>query len=131
MTEQTPDPSPIQDALVKITGVVVAIDGLVNLFHAFGGEAGWIAARWFAIIGLLQIAAGVGLLFWKGWAFMTFSILLLVRWLVTFITMIVAFESGGAEAGRPQLILLLVIMALIACFGRWSMERRFRPHLDY
>ena len=131
MTEQTPDPSPIQDAIVKITSVVVAIDGLINLVHAFSGEPGWIAARWFAIIGLLQIAAGIGLMFWRGWAFMTFSILLLVRWLVTFISTIVAFESGGSEAGKPQLITLLVIMAMIAYFGRWSMERRFRSHLDY
>ena len=68
---------------------------------------------------------------WKGAAFMIFSILLLVRWLIAFVATIVAFEAGGSEAGMPQLITLLVIMAMIAYFGRWSMERRFRPHLEY
>jgi hypothetical protein len=131
VTEQSSDPSPIQNGLVKITGLVVAIDGLLNLIEAFNTELGWIAMLWFGAIGLLQIPAGLGLMAWKGAAFVVFSILLLVRWLVAFVATIVAFEAGGREAGMPQLITLLVIMAMIAYFGRWSMERRFRPNLDY
>ena len=131
MTEQTSDPSPIQNGIVKLTGLVVAIDGLLNLIHAFQTELGWIAMLWFLVIGLLQIPAGLGLMAWKGAAFMIFSVLLLVRWLVAFVATIVAFEAGGSEAGMPQLITLLVIIAMIAYFGRWSMERRFRPHLEY
>ena len=130
MTEQTSDPSPVQNGIVKITGLVVAFDGLLNLFRAFETELGWMAMVWFLAIGLLQIPAGIGLMFWKGAAFMAFSWLLLVRWLVAFVVTIVAFESGGAAAGKPQLYTLLVITVMIGYFGRWTMERRFRPHLE-
>lgn len=130
VSERSPDISPLTDACVKVAGAAVAINGLVCLVGAFGGDHHWIATLWFLGLGLFQIPAGIGLMFWKSWAFLVFSMILLVRFLVTFITMLVAFQRGGGEAGWPQAILLGVIIVLIGSFGRWSMERRFRPHLD-
>jgi hypothetical protein len=66
----------------------------------------------------------------SGAAFLAVSIGLLLGWLVELIRAIVLFEEGGFGAAKTTVMSWLFLTLLIGYLGRWSMERRFRPHLD-
>lgn len=116
------------DALVKLVAAVLVVCGLIFLGSGAGEDAGVFGTLWHWAVGLFGIVAAVGLWRYQGWAFLVFSVALLAGWLTTFIRMILAVDRG--EGAWGQVVLLFVIMALIAFFGRWKMEKRFRPHLD-
>jgi len=124
---ETPGIHPFRDAIVKLVAVVLILFGLSMMLDAFSGGHGFWGATGMVLLALLRLWIGVGLLRYRGWAFLLFSLLLIVRWFVMFTGMVVSFDGGGFSAGEPKLVWVLVITALIAIFSRWSMERHFRP----
>lgn len=114
------------DALTKLLSILWAIGGVMFFFST--GDSGALGTLWHWAFGLLNVLAAVG--FWKyqGWAFLYFSVSLLFGWMASFILIVLAVDSGQSVAF--PIFRLLFVMVLIAIFGRWNVERRFRPHLD-
>ncbi|MHC4937826.1 MAG: hypothetical protein ACYTHK_02515 [Planctomycetota bacterium] len=111
-------------AFFLLGGLYVVVEALF-----LGEESGWGIFRQL-LIGILIIAVARGFKKRKGWAFLTLSVGLLVGWLVELTRAIVEFTDGGWEAAKLPTFSLLLCTVLIGYLGRWSMERRFRPHLD-
>jgi len=124
---EKPGIHPFRDAIVKLVAVALILFGLSTMMDAFSGGHGFWGATGLVLLSLLRLGIGVGLLRYQGWAFLLFSLLLIVRWFVTFTGMVVSFDGGGFGAGESKLVWVLVITVLIAIFSRWSMERHFRP----
>ena len=116
------------DAVNKLLAVVLFFLGLIYLVQGAGAEAGLFSILWHWAKSLFILATAIGFFKQRGWAFLVVSVGLLAGWFVSFIRFVLAFEGDQGVAG--PLALVVVIMALIAWLGRWSMERRFRPHLD-
>ena len=119
------------NTLLDLLAVGLGLGGIYVLADivVFGEESGFGFFRQF-LVGLFVLAVARGFKRRKGWAFLVVSVGLLVGWMVQMIRAIVLFDVGGAELAEPTVISFIVITALIAYLGRWSMERRFRPHLD-
>lgn len=112
----------------KLIAALLIVLGLIFLLSGAGDDAGLFGVLGHWALALLMIATGIG--FWRGqgWAFLLVSIALLVEWFIFFIRILVAADKGESVTG--PIVLLLLNMAVIAWLGRWSMEKRFRPHLD-
>jgi hypothetical protein len=119
----------VHNLLLDLIAVVLGLGGLFVVAEAFGEESGFGIFRQL-LIGILVLAVARGFKQRKGWAFLVFSIALLVGWLVELTRAIVAFEEGGMAAAKAATLSWLLVTLLIGYLGRWSMERRFRPHLD-
>ena len=119
------------NAFLNLISFGIGIYGLMLLSDALGGDGG----AFDTLVGLLYAVAmllvAVGFHKRRGAAFLAFSAWLLVAWLTQFVRMIVAFDNGDASGGRAILYSFLLINVLIGYIGRWSMERRFRPHLEH
>ena len=118
----------VNDALLKLIGALIVVLGL---YHLLGGTAeaeGFWGVIWASAVGLFEVATGLAFMRFRGWAFLVVSVGLLVGWLLNFVAMVVAWDQGLPMTG--PVVGLLVNTALIGYLGRWSMEKRFRPHLD-
>ena len=124
---EQPKIHPFREALVKLVAAALILYGLATLAEAFSGDHGALHASYTVVKALWRIGIGIGLLRFQGWAFVLFSLLLIVRWFVAFTSMVVRFDAGGFSAGAPLLGWVVAITLLIAVFSRWSMERHFRP----
>jgi len=126
---EKPGIHPLRNLVVKLVAVFAVWTGIVKLATLFDLK-GWfllfpgIVA---VVAGLFYVVVGVGLWRYRGWAFLILSVMLLWQWFYSFVKMVVKFDSGGWPAGRPFLVAVLLTTLLIAIFGRWSMERHFRP----
>lgn len=116
--------------LILLFGALTAIAAVIWMVGGVWNASGAFSVLGYLFSGLFLLAAAVGFARRRGWAFLVISIGLLLSWMGCFIMMILAFDAGNAEAGLARLFGLLATIALIAYFGRFSMERRFRPHLD-
>ena len=127
---ERPEVPLLHDLIIKVVGVLCAIGGLVRLYDVFAGDDLLLMRVIWFCVSLLLIGSGIGLVRYRGWAYLVFSALLLLSWIPVFMMMIIGFSTGDTGAGSAMAVQLVLIMAAIAYFGRWSMERRFRPHLD-
>jgi len=107
-----------------VGGVYVLADAI--LFEDAGGFATFRQI----IVALIVLLVAVKFKKRRGSAFLAVSVGLLVGWMVELIRAIVLFEEGGFAAAKSTVISFLIVTLLIGYLGRWSMERRFRPHLD-
>ena len=121
----------VHNLLLDLIAAVLGLGGLFVVAEALflDEETGFGVFRQL-LVGILILAVARGFKQRKGWAFLAFSISLLVGWLVELTRAIVAFEEGGMAAAKAATLSWLLVTLLIAYLGRWSMERRFRPHLD-
>jgi hypothetical protein len=117
----------IHNAILKLLALLLGLWGLVCLIEGLdrGGAFGKI---WAVAVGLFVIWTAVG--FWRrrGWAFLVVSVGLLLSFLSGVVTLIIAVDRG--EGVRARAVALALTIVLIGYLGRWSIERRFRPHLD-
>ena len=111
-------------ALLGLGGLYVLAEVLL-----FGEESGFGILRQL-LAGVLILAVARGFKRRSGTAFLAVSVGLLIGWLVELIRAIVLIEESGFAAAKTTVLSWLLITLLIGYLGRWSMERRFRPHLD-
>jgi hypothetical protein len=111
-------------ALLGLGGLYVLAEVLL-----FGEESGFGILRQL-LAGVLILAVARGFKRRNGAAFLAVSVGLLIGWLVELIRAIVLIEESGFAAAKTTVLSWLLITLLIGYLGRWSMERRFRPHLD-
>ena len=52
----------------------------------------------------------------------------MTRWLLALINIILAADQGQSVWGG--IFSWVLVMVAIGVFGRWNVERKFRPHLD-
>lgn len=116
------------DFVNKLLAAALFFLGLLYLFGGAGADAGLFSMLCHWAKAIFVMGTAVGFFKQRGWAFLVVSVGLLVGWFVSFIRFVLAFEGDQGLVG--PLALVLVMMALIAWLGRWSMEKRFRPHLD-
>ena len=116
------------NALLKILALLIGLFGLARVFGGLAAD-GVFAKLLGVVFGIFVMITAAG--FWKrqGWAFLVISVGLLIGFMTHFIQFVVSFDTGVGTGTRA--FWLLVNIALIAYLGRWSMERRFRPHLDH
>lgn len=120
----------ISDLLLKAVAILLGGAGFSMLFWGLAESAGAFRA-FFGMLGFfVAISTAVGFVRYRGWAFLVASVALLVGYFATFIRMILAFNRHETDAGRTLLIAHVVVIVLIGFIGRWSIEKRFRPHLD-
>ena len=117
------------NVILKLLAAGILVLGL----HWFidGLDAGGVFGKLLLVaFGVFVVLVAVG--FWKrrGWAFLAVSVGLLAGFFVHLIGFIETFDHNGHGHGFAALELVLNIV-LIGYLGRWSMERRFRPHLDH
>lgn len=117
----------LHNAILKLLAILLGLWGLVHLIEGLdkAGAFGKIGA---VVWGLLVIVTAIGFFRMRGWAFLLVSAGLLGAFFVTLIDMLVAMDRGEGAKGKAFWFVLTVV--LIGYLGRWSMERRFRPHLD-
>jgi len=115
------------DVILKILAVLIGLDGLIYMFGGLGG-AGVFHALFQLAFGAFWICVAVGFWRYRGWAFLSVSVALLVAFMVYWIRLLIAFDRGTGIAGTA--LMLVGVIALIGYLGRYRMERRFRPHLD-
>jgi len=119
----------VHNFLLTLIGVGTGIYALTLLGGAFSGDlSGFAKLRGF-LIAVFVGAVAFGFIKRQGWAFLAFSVGLLGAWLYSMVVGIVAF-SAEQPVGM-HVFCFLLINVLIGYLGRWSMERRFRPHLDH
>ena len=116
--------------LILLFAVVLGVAAVVWMVGGVWNASGAFPVLGYLFLGLFNLATGVGFARRRGWAFLVVSVGLLLSWMSCFIMMIIAFDAGLPGVGVSFLFGILGTMALIAYFGRFSMERRFRPHLD-
>lgn len=117
----------IHNAILKVLAILLGLKGAADLIqgldrpHAFSKMG---AVLW----GVLVITAAVGFFRMRGWAFLLVSVGLLGSFFVTLVGLIRAVDAGQGVKGHA--LCFVITIALIGYIGRWSIERRFRPHLD-
>ena len=119
------------NAFLNLISLGIGIYGLVLLGGAFGGDGGAFATLWGLLLAVLALLVAFGFKRRRGWAFLAVSTWLLFAWLVQLVRVIVVYDAGEVSKGNAILISFVVINLTIAYLGRWSMERRFRPHLEH
>ena len=119
----------VHNFLLTLIGVGTGLYALTLLGGAFSGDAGGFAKLWSFLYALFVGAVAVGFIKRQGWAFLVFSVGLLGAWLYEMVLGIVAYCDEQPYAGHAFCFVLVTV--LIGYLGRWSMERRFRPHLDH
>lgn len=115
------------NVILKVLAVLIGLDGFIFMVAGLG-DAGVFYTLFQLVFGAFWICVAVGFWRYRGWAFLSVSMALLVAFMVSWIRLLIAFDRGEG-IGATALTLVLVI-ALIAYLGRYRMERRFRPHLD-
>lgn len=115
------------NALVKILAILLGLWGLVEMVEGLdrSGAFGMIGA---VVWGAVVIATAVGFFRMRGWAFLLVSVGLLASFFANLIGFILAVDRG--EGAKDRALWFAVTIVLIGYLGRWSMERRFRPHLE-
>jgi len=115
------------NAAIKLLAILLGLWGLVQMVNGLdrSGAFGKITA---VIWGILVIVTAVGFFRMRGWAFLLVSVGLLASFFVTLIEFLMAIDRGHDVKAHG--LCFLATIALIGYLGRWSMERRFRPHLD-
>jgi len=119
-----------QDIVVKIVTALVVVVAVMGLGDRLDAKPGVFGTLWAVAVFLFLLVTAIGFWRYQGWAFVVVSLGLLWGWVTNFIAMVAAFADGHGDVGRPHLFELAGITLIIALIGRWSMERRFRPHLD-
>ena len=119
----------VHNFLLTLIGVGTGLYSLTLLGGAFSADVGGFAKLWSFLFALFVGAVAVGFIKRQGWAFLVFSVGLLGAWLYEMVLAIVAFSDEQPYATHAFCFLLTTF--LIGYLGRWSMERRFRPHLDH
>lgn len=117
----------MHNAIAKALGLLIGLSGLVQLIEGLDRPGFWAKLFWI-VWGALVIAAGIGFFRMRGWAFLMVSVGLLGNFFVSLVQMLMAIDRGEGVKGKA--IWFLATLVLIGYLGRWSMERRFRPHLD-
>jgi hypothetical protein len=115
------------NAAVKLLAILLGLWGLIQLIDGLdrAGAFGKITAvAW----GILVVVTAIGFFRMRGWAFLLVSVGLLGSFFVTLIDFLIAMDRGEGAKGKAFCFVLTI--ALIGYLGRWSMERRFRPHLE-
>jgi hypothetical protein len=115
------------NAALKLLAILLGLWGLVQLIEGLdrAGAFGKITA---VIWGILVIVAAIGFFRMRGWAFLLVSVGLLASFFVTLVEFLMAMDRGEGAKGKALCFVLTIV--LIGYIGRWSMERRFRPHLE-
>ena len=116
-----------QNALLKLFAFLLGIFGLVSMVSGLDAD-GAFAKLWGVVLGGFIIVTAIGFWMMQGWAFLTVSVGLLLSFLTGVVQLLIAVDRGEGVSSRAMC--LGVTILLIAYLGRWSMERKFRPHLD-
>jgi hypothetical protein len=117
----------MHNAIAKTLGVLIGLWGLVQLIEGLDRPGFWAKLFWI-VWGVLVVVTAVGFFRMRGWAFLCVSVGLLGNFFVTLVTLLVAIDRR--EGVKEKAFWFVVAIALIGYLGRWSIERRFRPHLD-
>jgi len=117
----------IHNAILKILGVLLGFWGLVHLVEGLD-RSGAFSKIGAVLWGILVIVTAVGFFRMRGWAFLLVSVGLLGSFFTNLIAFICAVDQGVHV--KESAFWFLVTIVLIGYLGRWSMERRFRPHLE-
>ncbi|MCK6458796.1 MAG: hypothetical protein L6Q95_02745 [Planctomycetes bacterium] len=117
----------IHNAVLKLLAILLGLWGLVQLIEGLdrAGALGKVSA---VIWGILVVVTAIGFFRMRGWAFLLVSVGLLGSFFVTLVDLLMAIDRG--EGARGKAFCFVATIALIGYLGRWSMERRFRPHLE-
>jgi hypothetical protein len=117
----------IHNAILKLLAILLGLWGLVQLIEGLdrAGALGKVSA---VIWGILVVVTAIGFFRMRGWAFLLVSVGLLGSFFVTLVDLLMAIDRGEGAKGRA--FCFVATIALIGYLGRWSMERRFRPHLE-
>ena len=115
------------NAILKTLGILLGLWGLTRMLEGLdhSGAFGKIGA---VLWGILVIVTAIGFFRMRGWAFLLVSVGLLGSFFTNLISFIEAVDRGVGVKDRA--FWFVVTIVLIGYLGRWSMERRFRPHLD-
>ncbi|HEX5137967.1 MAG TPA: hypothetical protein VFY93_13410 [Planctomycetota bacterium] len=115
------------NALIKLLAILLGLWGFVRMIDGLdhAGAFGKITA---VIWGILVVITAIGFFRMRGWAFLLVSVGLLGSFFVTLIGLLMAIDHGHDV--KAHALCFLSTIALIGYLGRWSMERRFRPHLE-
>jgi hypothetical protein len=117
----------MHNAIAKALGLLIGLSGLVQLIEGLDRPGLWAKIFWI-LWGALVIAAGIGFFRMRGWAFLMVSVGLLGNFFVSLVQLLMAIDRG--EGVRGKAVWFAATLVLIGYLGRWSMERRFRPHLE-
>jgi hypothetical protein len=117
----------IHNAILKVLGLLLGLWGLVLLVEGLdrSGPFGKIGG---VLWGALVIVAAAGFFRMRGWGFLLVSVGLLGGFFTNLVALLMAIDRGEGIKGRWFWFAMTIV--LIGYIGRWSMERRFRPHLD-
>ncbi len=115
------------NAAIKLLAILLGLFGLVQLIEGLdrAGALGKITA---VVWGILVVVTAIGFFRMRGWAFLLVSVGLLGSFFITLVDLLMALDRG--EGARGKAFCFVLTIALIGYLGRWSMERRFRPHLE-
>jgi hypothetical protein len=116
------------NAIVKLLAILLCFWGLSQLLNGLD-HGGAFARIGMVLWGALVFVTGIGFFRMRGWAFLLVSVGLLGSFFVNLIGFILAVDQGAGVKGH--LFHFILTLVLIAYLGRWSMERRFRPHLEH
>jgi len=115
-------------SLDKVIGLGYLAGALYALVAAI--ESGtWLKLLWWPVA-LVALATGLGIWRYRRWAWLFGTVGLMIAWMVLFVAMIVAFDGGHGGRGRAYLFTLALVMAALAYFGRYSVERRFSSSFE-
>lgn len=117
----------IHNVILKLLAVLLGLWGLVRMIDGFD-RTGAFSKMGAILCGILVIATAVGFFRMRGWAFLLASAGLLLSFFVNLVDLILAVDAGQGVKGRAFWFVITIV--LIGYIGRWSIERRFRPHLD-
>lgn len=115
------------DLVVKLVASALLLAGLLTFLAAFDAS-GMLGVLGRMVAGLFLGWTGAGLWRYRGWAYLVWSVMLLAGFFITEVEMILAVDRGEGWLAAAAPFVLDVV--LIGYFGRWAVERRFRPHLD-
>ena len=121
----------VHNVILNLIALFIGIDALIAFGDAFFAGEGAFRMLFRMLLGIFLVLLALGFKKRKGWAFLTVSVWLLVAWMIQLVTMIVVYDAGETGLGHAALINFVLINLMIGYLGRWSMERRFRPHLDH
>lgn len=117
----------LHNVILKLLAVLLGLWGLVQMIDGFD-RTGAFSKMGVILWGILVIATAVGFFRMRGWAFLLASVGLLLSFFVNLVDLILAVDAGQGVKGRAFWFVISIV--LIGYIGRWSIERRFRPHLD-
>ncbi|MFI5402386.1 MAG: hypothetical protein ACHQ1G_05575 [Planctomycetota bacterium] len=117
----------IHNAVVKILALLLGLWGLVQLVEGLDAAA-WYGKIGAVLWGAVVVVTAVGFFRMRGWAFLLVSVGLLGSFFTNLIGFLTAIDRG--EGAKDRAFWFVATIVLIGYLGRWSMERRFRPHLD-